>query len=336
MNTITLAHGSGGQAMQQLIGQLFMRAFANPRLDEQEDQARLPLAELTARGDRLAFSTDSYVIDPLFFPGGDIGKLAVCGTANDVAVSGALPRWLSCGFILEEGLALATLERVVNSMAATAREAGIEIVTGDTKVVPRGAADKLFINTAGLGAIPAAIHWSAASLTPGDLLLVSGTLGDHGATILNLREELGLEGALSSDCALLSPLIEALRPIRGVKALRDATRGGVNAVMHEFAASSGCGMALQEKALPLKPSVRGVCELLGLDALNFANEGKLVIGVAREAAQQALETMKAHPLGRDAAIVGEVTASAGVRLCGLYGVKRTLDLPHSEPLPRIC
>ncbi|MCK1967772.1 hydrogenase expression/formation protein HypE [Franconibacter sp. IITDAS19] len=336
MNTITLAHGSGGQAMQQLIGQLFMRAFANPWLDEQEDQARLPLAELTARGDRLAFSTDSYVIDPLFFPGGDIGKLAVCGTANDVAVSGALPRWLSCGFILEEGLALATLERVVNSMAATAREAGIEIVTGDTKVVPRGAADKLFINTAGLGAIPTTIHWSAASLTPGDLLLVSGTLGDHGATILNLREELGLEGALSSDCALLSPLIEALRPIRGVKALRDATRGGVNAVMHEFAASSGCGMALQEKALPLKPSVRGVCELLGLDALNFANEGKLVIGVAREAAQQALEAMKAHPLGRDAAIVGEVTASAGVRLCGLYGVKRTLDLPHSEPLPRIC
>ncbi|WP_029592950.1 hydrogenase expression/formation protein HypE [Franconibacter pulveris] len=336
MNTITLAHGSGGQAMQQLIGQLFMQAFANPWLDEQEDQARLPLAELTARGDRLAFSTDSYVIDPLFFPGGDIGKLAVCGTANDVAVSGALPRWLSCGFILEEGLALATLERVVNSMAATAREAGIEIVTGDTKVVPRGAADKLFINTAGLGAIPATIHWGAASLTPGDLLLVSGTLGDHGATILNLREQLGLEGALSSDCALLSPLIEALRPIRGVKALRDATRGGVNAVMHEFAASSGCGMALQEKALPLKPSVRGVCELLGLDALNFANEGKLVIGVAREAAQQALEVLRAHPLGRDAAIVGEVTASAGVRLCGLYGVKRTLDLPHSEPLPRIC
>lgn len=336
MNTITLAHGSGGQAMQQLIGQLFMQAFANPWLDEQEDQARLPLAELTARGDRLAFSTDSYVIDPLFFPGGDIGKLAVCGTANDVAVSGALPRWLSCGFILEEGLALATLERVVNSMAATAREAGIEIVTGDTKVVPRGAADKLFINTAGLGAIPTAIHWGAASLTPGDVLLVSGTLGDHGATILNLREQLGLEGALSSDCALLSPLIEALRPIRGVKALRDATRGGVNAVMHEFAASSGCGMALQEKALPLKPSVRGVCELLGLDALNFANEGKLVIGVAREAAQQALEVVRAHPLGRDAAIVGEVTASAGVRLCGLYGVKRTLDLPHSEPLPRIC
>lgn len=336
MNTITLAHGSGGQAMQQLIGQLFMQAFANPWLDEQEDQARLPLAELTTRGDRLAFSTDSYVIDPLFFPGGDIGKLAVCGTANDVAVSGALPRWLSCGFILEEGLALSTLERVVNSMAATAREAGIQIVTGDTKVVPRGAADKLFINTAGLGAIPATIHWGAASLTPGDVLLVSGTLGDHGATLLNLREQLGLEGALSSDCALLSPLIEALRPIRGVKALRDATRGGVNAVMHEFAASSGCGMALQEKALPLKPSVRGVCELLGLDALNFANEGKLVIGVAREAAQQALEVLRAHPLGRDAAIVGEVTASAGVRLCGLYGVKRTLDLPHSEPLPRIC
>ncbi|MDU6926864.1 hydrogenase expression/formation protein HypE [Franconibacter helveticus] len=336
MSTITLAHGSGGQAMQQLINHLFMQAFANPWLAEQEDQARLPLACLTAQGDRLAFSTDSYVIDPLFFPGGDIGKLAVCGTANDVAVSGAIPRWLSCGFILEEGLALATLERVVGSMAAAAREAGIDIVTGDTKVVPRGAADKLFINTAGVGAIPSEIRWSASSLAPGDVLLVSGTLGDHGATILNLREQLGLEGELASDCALLSPLVQALRSVKGVKALRDATRGGVNAVAHEFAASSGCGIALQEQALPLKPAVRGVCELLGLEALNFANEGKLVIGVAREAAQQTLDALKAHPLGADAAIIGEMTAGAGVRLCGLYGVKRTLELPHSEPLPRIC
>ncbi|EKS1844722.1 hydrogenase expression/formation protein HypE [Cronobacter muytjensii] len=336
MNTITLAHGSGGQAMQQLINRLFMQAFDNPWLAEQEDQARLPVTELAASGDRIAFSTDSYVIDPLFFPGGDIGKLAICGTANDVAVSGALPRWLSCGFIIEEGLPMATLEQVAQSMAATARAAGIQIVTGDTKVVPRGAADKIFINTAGLGAIPAGLHWGARQLAPGDVLLVSGTLGDHGATILNLRENLGLEGELASDCALLSPLIQRLRDVPGVKALRDATRGGVNAVAHEFAASAGCGIELQERALPLKPAVRGVCELLGLDALNFANEGKLVIGVARESVATALSALHAHPLGREAAVIGEVVAQKGVRVAGLYGVKRTLDLPHSEPLPRIC
>ncbi|EDA7394428.1 hydrogenase expression/formation protein HypE [Salmonella enterica subsp. enterica serovar Typhimurium] len=225
MNNIQLAHGSGGQAMQQLINSLFMEAFANPWLAEQEDQARLELAQLTAEGDRLAFSTDSYVIDPLFFPGGNIGKLAICGTANDVAVSGAIPRYLSCGFILEEGLPMETLKSVVNSMAATAREADIAIVTGDTKVVQRGAADKLFINTAGMGAIPADIRWGAQTLSVGDVLLVSGTLGDHGATILNLREQLGLDGELASDCAVLTPLIQTLRHIDGVKALRDATRG---------------------------------------------------------------------------------------------------------------
>ncbi len=224
MKTVQLAHGSGGQAMQQLIGDLFMQAFRNPWLEEQEDQARIDLATLTASGDRLAFSTDSYVIDPLFFPGGDIGKLAVCGTANDIAVSGAIPRYLSCGFILEEGLEMTLLEKVVNSMAQTARAADIAIVTGDTKVVPRGAADKLFINTAGIGAIPAEIHWGAQQLQPGNVLLVSGTLGDHGAAILNLREQLGLDGDLQSDCAVLTPLIQTLRDIPGVKALRDATR----------------------------------------------------------------------------------------------------------------
>lgn len=336
MKTIQIAHGSGGQAMQQLINDLFMQAFANPWLTEQEDQARLSLAQFTAQGDRLAFSTDSYVIDPLFFPGGNIGKLAVCGTANDVAVSGALPRFLSCGFILEEGLEMATLEAVVASMAQTAKAADIAIVTGDTKVVPRGAADKLFINTAGLGAIPADIHWGAQTLTPGDVLLVSGTLGDHGATILNLREQLGLDGALASDCAVLTPLIQTLRHLPGVKALRDATRGGVNAVAHEFAAACGCGIELQEQHLPVKEAVRGVCELLGLDPLNFANEGKLVIAVSRDAAQQALEQLQSHPLGREAAIIGEIVERKGVRLTGLYGVKRTLDLPHAEPLPRIC
>jgi len=276
------------------------------------------------------------VIDPLIFPGGDIGKLAVCGTANDVAVSGAIPRYLSCGFILEEGLSMATLKQVVESMAATARSAGIAIVTGDTKVVQRGAADKLFINTAGIGAIPATIHWAAASLQPGDVLLASGTLGDHGATILNLREGLGLDGELSSDCAVLTPLIETLRDLPGIKALRDATRGGVNAVVHEFATACGHGIELQESKLPINPAVRGVCELLGLDALNFANEGKLVIAVARDSAELALSRLRAHPLGKDAAMIGEVVEQQGVRLAGLYGVKRLLDLPHAEPLPRIC
>ena len=336
MKSVQLAHGSGGQAMQQLIGDLFMQAFANPWLAEQEDQARLDLAALAAQGDRLAFSTDSYVIDPLFFPGGNIGKLAVCGTANDVAVSGAIPRYLSCGFILEEGLEMATLEAVVASMADTARAAGIAIVTGDTKVVPRGAADKLFINTAGIGAIPADVRWGTQQISAGDVLLVSGTLGDHGATILNLREQMGLDGALSSDCAVLTQLIQTLRPLSGVKALRDATRGGVNAVAHEFAAASGCGIELQEATLPVNDTVRGVCELLGLDALNFANEGKLVLAVAREAAENVLAHLRSHPLGRDAAIIGEVVDRPGVRSVGLYGVKRTLDLPHAEPLPRIC
>mgnify|MGYP004704717359 FL=1 len=336
MNEVQMAHGSGGQAMQQLIGELFMQAFANPWLAEQEDQARLDLTALAAGGDRLAFSTDSYVIDPLVFPGGDIGKLAVCGTANDVAVSGAIPRYLSCGFILEEGLSMATLKQVVESMAATARSAGIAIVTGDTKVVQRGAADKLFINTAGIGAIPATLHWAAASLQPGDVLLASGTLGDHGATILNLREGLGLDGELSSDCAVLTPLIETLRELPGIKALRDATRGGVNAVVHEFAAACGYGIELQESKLPINPAVRGVCELLGLDALNFANEGKLVIAVTRDSAELALSRLRAHPLGKDAAMIGEVVEQQGVRLAGLYGVKRLLDLPHAEPLPRIC
>ncbi|WP_312979802.1 hydrogenase expression/formation protein HypE [Atlantibacter sp.] len=336
MKSVTLAHGNGGQAMQQLINQLFMQAFSNPLLSIQEDQARIPLAELTARGDRLAFSTDSYVIDPLFFPGGNIGKLAVCGTANDVAVSGAIPRWLSCGFILEEGLSMEMLEQVVNSMAATAHAEGMTIVTGDTKVVPRGAADKLFINTAGIGAIPQDIHWAAQTIRAGDMLIVTGTLGDHGATILNLREQLGIDGALESDCAVLTPLIQAIRHLPGIKAMRDATRGGVNAVAHEFAASSGCGIELNERDLPVKQAVRGLCELLGLEAVNFANEGKLVIAVERDAAPAIIEVLRQHPLGRDATLIGEVVERKGVRLTGLYGVKRTLELPFSEPLPRIC
>lgn len=333
---ITLAHGSGGRAMQSLIESLFLAEFFNPALNEREDQARIALADLTVQGDRLAVSTDSYVIDPIFFPGGDIGKLAVCGTANDVAVSGATPRYLSCGFILEEGLPMDVLTRIVQSMAATARQAGIQIVTGDTKVVQRGAADKIFINTTGIGVIPADIHWGTAMIRAGDRIVVSGTLGDHGATILNLREGLGLEAELVSDCALLAPLIAPLRSIPGVRALRDATRGGVTAILHEFAAASGCGMEINASDLPLKQAVRGICELLGLDALNFANEGKLVLVVSPEAQESVLTALHNHPLGQDAAVIGQVTENKQVRLCGAYGVSRRLDLPLDEPLPRIC
>ena len=336
MKQITLAHGNGGGAMQSLIADVFVSAFDNPLLSAGEDQARLPLRELNAAGDRLAFTTDSYVVDPLFFPGGDIGKLAVCGTANDLAVSGATPRWLSCGFILEEGLPLATLEAVVRSMAKTARAAGIQIITGDTKVVPRGAADKMFINTAGLGVIPAGVEWGVSAIRSGDRIIVSGTLGDHGATILNLRENLGMEADLASDCAVLAPLIAPLRDLSGVRTLRDATRGGVTAILHEFARGSGCGMTIEEAALPVKPAVRGVCELLGLEALNFANEGKLLLVVDPQGEQPVLEALRRHPLGADAAVIGEATADGQVRLRGLYGVSRLLDLPHDEPLPRIC
>ena len=335
-DVVTMAHGSGGQAMQQLIETLFLQAFANRALNEREDQARLSLAELTALGDRLAFSTDSYVIDPIFFPGGNIGKLAVCGTVNDVAVSGAIPKYLSCGFILEEGFPLSELQIIVESMAATAAAAGVEIVTGDTKVVQRGAADKVFINTAGIGVIPTKIQWGIQQIQPGDKVIVSGTLGDHGATILNLREKLGLEAELSSDCAVLTPLIEPLRAIDGVKALRDATRGGVTAILHEFAQASSCGISINEADLPVCSAVRGVCELLGLEPLNFANEGKLVIVVRPDVEASVLAALHQHPLGANAATIGEVTDNKQVKLVGIFGASRRLDLPYNEPLPRIC
>lgn len=335
-HVVTMAHGSGGQAMQQLIEQLFLQAFANPALNEREDQARLALAEMTTLGDRLAFSTDSYVIDPIFFPGGNIGKLAVCGTVNDVAVSGAIPKYLSCGFILEEGFPLSELTSIVESMAATAAAAGVAIVTGDTKVVQRGAADKIFINTAGIGVIPTNIQWGAQHIQVGDKVIVSGMLGDHGATILNQREQLGLEAELCSDCAVLIPLIAPLREIDGVRALRDATRGGVTAILHEFAQASGCGIAVNEGDLPVSSAVRGVCELLGLEPLNFANEGKLVIVVKPEAENAVLAALHQHPLGKDATMIGCVTEQKQVRLVGIFGTSRLLDLPHSEPLPRIC
>lgn len=333
---ITLAQGNGGQGMQQLIDSLFLQAFSNPYLNEKEDQARIPLAELQAAGDRLAFSTDSYVIDPIIFPGGNIGKLAVCGTANDLSVGGAIPRYLSCGFILEEGLSFDILSQLVSSMAEAAKANGIQIVTGDTKVVPRGAADKVFINTAGIGVIPHQLHWAAAQCRPGDKIIVSGTLGDHGAAILNLRENLGLDADLRSDCAVLEPMLAPLRAIDGIRAVRDATRGGVTAILHEFADASQCGMNIEEQKLPLKTAVRGVCELLGLEALNFANEGKVVIVTAPEAEAAVLAALRNSPLGQDACTIGQVTEAKQVKVQGIFGATRLLDLPYNEPLPRIC
>lgn len=333
---VTMAHGSGGRAMQQLIEEMFLTAFSNSFLNQREDQARMSLSELALQGDRLAFTTDSYVIDPIFFPGGDIGKLAVCGTANDLAVSGATPAFMSCGFILEEGFSLDTLQILVDSMANTARQYGIQIVTGDTKVVPRGAADKIFINTSGIGVIPLAVEWSAKNIAVGDKIIVSGTLGDHGAAILNLREKLDMQLDVSSDCAVLSDLIAPLRPLAGVHALRDATRGGVNAILHEYAAASGLGIEIDESSLPVKSAVRGICELLGLEPLNFANEGKLVIVTSADSAPHVLERLHQHPLGVDAACIGEVVSTAKILLRGSYGITRLLDLPYAEPLPRIC
>lgn len=333
---ITMAHGNGGATMQKLIHDYFVQAFMNPILAQGEDQARLPLTNFTQDGQQLAFSTDSFVIDPIFFPNGNIGKLAVCGTANDVAVCGAIPKYLSCGFILEEGFPLSELQQIIQSMADCCREHHIQIVTGDTKVVPKGAVDKIFINTSGIGVIPHYLDWGVHQIQAGDQVIVSGTLGDHGATILNLRENLGIQTALESDCAVLTPLIDLLRPIQGVKAVRDATRGGVNAVLHEFAQAQQLGIRIEEQALPIRQEVRGICELLGLDPLNFANEGKLVVIASPEKAQDILTALRAHPLGENAALIGEVTEDKKVRAVGIFGQSRLLDLPTTEPLPRIC
>lgn len=333
---ITLAHGSGGKAMQQLIDKLFMKHFSNETLCKQEDQARLPIAPLLSIGSQLAYSTDSFVVDPLTFPGGDIGKLAVYGTANDVAMSGAKPLYLSSAFILEEGLLFSELESIVISMATAAKEAGLQIVTGDTKVVPKGAADKLFINTSGIGAIPNEVEWGANTIQSGDNIIVSGTIGDHGATILNLREDLGLDGMLQSDCQHLYPLVQSLLPIKGVRALRDATRGGVNAVLHEFATASECGFLLDETLLPITQEVRGICELLGLEAINFANEGKLIAIVSAEDTNTAIEALRQVSGGELATVIGQVNASKQVSIKNAFGGSRWLDLPSTEPMPRIC
>ena len=336
---ITLAHGSGGKAMRNLIEDVFLGAFDNPLLSPLEDQAVVPLAGLAALGDRLAFTTDSYVVSPLFFPGGDIGTLAVAGTVNDLAVSGARPLYLSCGMVLEEGLPVETLRRVVASMKRVAAEAGVTIVTGDTKVVERGAADKIFINTAGIGVVPQGVSISAANAQPGDVVIVNGTLGDHGTAILIARQQLALQSDVQSDCQPLNGLVAAmLAACPGIHCLRDATRGGVATVLNEFAISSQVAIRLDETALPLREEVKGACEILGLDPLYLANEGKLVALVPPEAAPRVLAAMRAHPAGRNAAVIGEVAEEP----CGMvilrtgFGGERIVDMLVGEQLPRIC
>ena len=333
--TITLAHGAGGKAMHDLIEALFVEGFGRPGDHPLEDQARLPLPE---SGGRLAFTTDSYVVDPLFFPGGDIGTLAVNGTVNDLAVGGARPLYLSCGMVIEEGLPVATLRRVVQSMKQAAEAAGVAIVTGDTKVVHRGAADKLFINTAGVGVIPAGRDIRSDRARPGDCVLVNGPLGDHGAAIVDARGEMALENSIQSDCQPLNDLVESLLDAcPEVRCMRDATRGGLATVLNEFAEASGVRIRLFEEALPVRPEVRGMCELLGLDPLYLANEGRLVAVVPGEARDAALQAMRDHPAGREAVVVGEVEAgSPRVTLQTAFGGQRILDMLVGEQLPRIC
>ncbi|AFZ27486.1 hydrogenase expression/formation protein HypE [Cylindrospermum stagnale PCC 7417] len=336
---ITLAHGSGGKAMRDLIDDIFVKSFDNPILSQLEDQATFNLANLLQHGDRLAFTTDSYVVDPLFFPGSDIGELAVNGTINDLAVSGAKPLYLTCSVILEEGLPVEILRRVAASMKAAAQKAGVQIVTGDTKVVHRGAADKIFINTAGIGIIPAGIAISATNIQPGDAIIVNGEIGNHGAAILIARGELALETNIESDCQPLHELVETiLKACPQIHAMRDATRGGLATVLNEFAISSNIGISLDEQTIPVREEVKGICEILGLDPLYLANEGKLVIAVSAENANKVLSAMKSHPAGKHACIIGKAIPSPQgiVLLKTPFNAERIVDMLVGDQLPRIC
>ena len=333
--TVLLAHGSGGKLSHELVQDLFLRYFRNPVLASLDDAATVALP-----GGRLAFTTDSYVISPLFFPGGDIGKLAVCGTVNDLAVSGARPLYLSVGFILEEGLPLETLERVVASMAETARVAGVEVVTGDTKVVDHGSADGLFVNTAGIGLVREGLRLSPRNLRPGDVLLVSGTVGDHGMAVMMQREGLSFQSALVSDCAPLNGLVEGVLASCGgaVRCMRDPTRGGLATVLNEWAQAAGVGIEVEEAAVPVREEVWAACEFLGLDPLYVANEGKVVVAIAPEAADTALAALRAHPLGLEAACIGQVTDAHPRRvvLRTPFGARRVVEMLTEAQLPRIC
>jgi len=336
---VTLAHGGGGKAMRDLIDDVFVSVFDNDALAPLEDQARFSLNDLSTHGDRLAFTTDSYVVDPLEFPGGDIGKLAVCGTVNDLAVGGAKPLYLTCSVIVEEGIEVDTLRKVARSMAQTAVAAGVEIVTGDTKVVDRGACDKIFINTAGIGVIQTGLTLGADKAQPGDAILVNGVLGDHGAAILNARGDMALSTPIESDCAPLNELIDALLAAApGTRFIRDATRGGLATVLNEIALASSVGIDIFENQTPIREEVKGFCEILGLDPLYLANEGKIVCVVPDSQTDAAMEALAAHPLGTGSAKIGHVSVETPGRVVmqTIFGGRRIVDMLVGEQLPRIC
>lgn len=333
---VDLTHGSGGRAMVQLISELFTKHLGNEYLGQGNDGAVLPAPTF---GQRLVMATDSHVVSPLFFAGGDIGCLSVHGTVNDVAMMGATPLYLAAGFILEEGFALADLARIVESMAKAAKEAGVPIVTGDTKVVERGKGDGIFITTTGVGVLPEGRDIGGAKARPGDAILVSGTLGDHGVAIMSQRENLTFEAPIESDTAALHGLIaEMLATGADIRVLRDPTRGGLAATLNEIAGQSGVGLVLKEKNIPIKPVVNAACEFLGLDPLYVANEGKLICICAAEDAERLLAVMRAHPLGINAARIGEVIADEHhfVQLVTAFGGKRIVDWLAGDQLPRIC
>ena len=338
---ITLAHGAGGKATQTLVQAIFLEEFRNPLLEQLEDQATFAVesAEDSTESARMAFTTDSFVVSPLFFPGGDIGDLAVNGTVNDLAMSGARPQYLSAGFILEEGLPVDDLRRIVRSMARAAEEAGVQVVTGDTKVVQRGKADGCYINTAGVGVVDHRLKLGADTVQPGDAVLVSGPIGDHGITIMLSRGELDIESDIESDTAPLSGLVETLLgKAKAIRCMRDATRGGVATILNEVAQASEVAVVVDEDTVPVRTEVRGASEILGIDPLYVACEGRLVAVVDGDEAQAALEAMRAHPLGRDAAIVGRVKDDPPtlVLLKTEFGGTRIVDTLIGDPLPRIC
>lgn len=334
--TVQMAHGGGGRMMRALIEQMLLPTFQSA---DAAATAPHDSAVLDVPGSRLAFTTDSFVVHPLFFPGGDIGKLAVYGTVNDLAMSGARPLYLSCGLILEEGLPLDTLQRVVQSMREAADEVGVQIVTGDTKVVDRGKADQLFINTSGIGVVPLGITVHPSRVQPGDQILLSGDIGRHGIAIMSHREGLKFDGAPESDCASLADLVEKLTALGSdLHCLRDLTRGGLAAALVEIADHVSVGIKLREASIPVIAPVRGACELLGLDPFYVANEGRLVAFVAADAAPRALEILATHPAAVNPAVIGEVTAThrGEVEVLNAFGSGRLLDLPAGEQMPRIC
>ncbi len=335
---ILLAHGSGGKLTHELIRGLFARHFANPALEKMDDAAVWALRD-TGGASRIAFTTDSYVVSPLFFPGGDIGKLAVCGTVNDLAMVGALPVALTAAFILEEGLPLATLERVVRSMAATARQAGVTIASGDTKVVGRGSADSMFITTAGIGIVPHNVDISGSNAQPGDIVLLNGPIGLHGLAVMSLREGLPFSFPLESDCAPLHSLVAAMLDAdTRIHCLRDPTRGGLATTLNEIALQSKVGIEIEEALIPVPDSVQAACELLGIDPLYVANEGKLVAIVPCQAQEAVLAAMHRHPYGTDARTIGRITDEhpGRVVLKTTFGGRRILDMLSGAQLPRIC